>query len=59
MVIVLNELLIKLRTLVDGKSTNCLLDSGASHNFSVNWCDQNGLECKQGKWFIVQLEDGQ
>ena len=60
MVIVLNESLINLRTLVDKKSTTCLLDSGASYNFfSVNWCDQNGLEYKQGKWFSVQLVDGQ
>ena len=60
MVIVLNESLIKLRTLVDGKSAVCLLDSGVSHNFfSVNWCEQNGLEYKQGKWFSVQLADGQ
>ena len=50
MVIIFNESLIKLRALVDGKSTDCLLDSGASHNFfSVNWCEQNGLEYKQGK----------
>ena len=60
MVIVLNELLIKLRTLVDRKSAVCLLDSGALHNFfSVNWCEQNGLEYKEGKWFSVQLADGQ
>ena len=47
-------------TLVDGKSTDCLLDSGASHNFfSVNWYDQTGLEYKWGKWFYIQLEDEQ
>ena len=56
MVIVLNELLIKLRTLVDGKSAIFPFDSGASHNFfSVNWCKQNGLEYEQGKWLSVQL----
>ena len=37
-----------------------LLDSGASNNFFyVNWCDQNGLEYKWGKWFSIQLADGQ
>ena len=52
--IVLNELLIKLRTLIDGKSADCLLDYGASHNFFyVNWCEQNGLEYAQGKWFDI------
>ena len=60
MVIVFNELLLMLRTLVDGKFADCLLDSGALHNFlSVNWCESNGLEYKQGKWFSVQLADGQ
>ena len=60
MVVVLNELLIKLRILVDGKSTICLLYSEALHNFfSVNWCEQNGLEYKEGKWFSVQLADVQ
>ena len=53
MVIMLNELLIKLRTLVDGKSTVCLLDSGASYNFfSVNWCEQNGLEYKRANGLV-------
>ena len=56
MVIILNELLIKLRTLVDRKSVDCLLDSGASHNFlSVNWYDQNGFDYEKGKWFSDQL----
>ena len=59
MVIVLNESLLKLQTLVDGKSTSCLLDSGALHNFfSINWCKQNDLEYEHSKWFNVQLEDG-
>ena len=60
MVIVLNELLVKLRMLVDRKSAVHLLDNGASHNFfSVNWCEQNGLEYKEGKWFSIQLVDEQ
>ena len=60
MVIVLNESLLTLRTLVDGKFADCLLDSGALHNFlSVNWCESNGLEYEKGKWFSVQLADGQ
>ena len=60
MVIVLNELLINLRTLVDRKSAVCLLDSVASHNFfSVNWCDQNGPKYEWGKWFSDQLADRQ
>ena len=47
MVIILDELLINLRTLVDEKSAECLLNSGALHNFfSVNWYDQNGLNYK-------------
>ena len=59
-VIVLNELLINLRTLTDGILSDCLSDSGALHNFlSVNWCDQNGLDYKLGKWFSIQLADGQ
>ena len=60
MVIILDELLIKLKTLVDGKSANCLLDIGASHNFfSIDWYVQNGLEYEWGKCFSVQLADGQ
>ena len=60
MVIILYKLLINLKTLVDGESANCLLDSGASHNFFfVNWCDQNGLDYKWDKWFSVQLADEQ
>ena len=60
MVIPFNELLINLQTLVDGKSADCLLNNGISHNiFSVNCCDKNGLEYKWGKWFIVKLVDGQ
>ena len=60
MVVVLNESLINLRTLVAGKSVDCLLDSGASHNFvSIEWCKQNALEYKKGDWFSVQLADGQ
>ena len=60
MVIILNEFLIKLRTLADGKSADCLLDSEASHNFfSLNWYDQNGLEYKWCKWFSIQLADRQ
>ena len=60
MVVVLDELLIKLKTLADGKSAICLWDSWALHNFfSVNWCNQNGLKYEWGKWFGVQLADGQ
>ena len=60
MVIVLNELSIKLMTLVDGKSATCLLDSWASHNFFyANCCEQNGLEYKQGKRFSIRLADKQ
>ena len=47
MVFILNESLIKLKTLIDGKFTDYLLDSGASHSlFSINWYKQNGLEYK-------------
>ena len=54
MVIVLNELLIKLKTLIYGKLTDCLLDNSASHNFfSIVWCDQNGLDYEWGKWFSI------
>ena len=59
MVIILDGLSIKLKNLVDGKSANCLLDSGALYNFfSVNWCDHNGLKYEWGKWFSIQLADG-
>ena len=60
MVVVLDESLINLRTLVAGKSTDCLLDSGASHNFlSVEWCKENSIEYESGDWFSVRLADGQ
>ena len=60
MVVVLNDSLITLRTLVAGKSADCLLDSGASHNFlSASWCRDNSLEFEEGDWFSIKLTDGQ
>ena len=60
MFITLNELLINFKTLVDGKYNDYLLDHGVLHNFfSVNWCDQNGLENEWGKWFSIQMAEGQ
>ena len=49
-----------MRTLVDGKFIDCLLDVKTLHNFlSINWCEKNGLEHKEGKWFSIQMADGQ
>ena len=59
MVIVLHNQLISLKTTIFGKSAECLLDSGASHNFvALDWCQKNELKIENGKTFGVRLADG-
>ena len=59
MVIALHNQLITLKTTICGKSAECLLDSGASHNFlALDWCQKNELKVENGETFGVRLADG-
>ena len=59
MVITLHNQLITLKTTIFGKLAECLLDSGALHNFlALDWCQKNKLKVKNGKTFGVWLADG-
>ena len=59
MVIALHNQLITLKTTICGKSAECLLDSGASHNFlALDWCQKNELKVENGETFGVWLADG-
>ena len=59
MLIALHNQLINLKTTICGKSAECLLDSGALHNFlALDWCQKNELKVENGETFEVQLADG-
>ena len=59
MVIALHNQLITLKTTICGKLAECLLDSGASHNFlALDWCQKNELKVENGETFGVWLADG-
>lgn len=60
MIVVLNELLTSLRTLIYDKSIECLLNSGASHNFLFsNWSLEWGQKFDNDDRFGVNLTDRQ
>ena len=60
MVVMLNNQLLSLKTVINDSPATCLLDSGATHNFlSVDWCKANGLKFDSTKHFYVYLADRQ
>ena len=60
MVVMLNNQLLSLNTVINDSPANCLLYSGAIHNFlSADWCQANGSEFNSTKHFSVYLADEQ
>ena len=60
MVVMLNNQLLSLKTVINDSPATCLLDSGATHNFlSADWCKANGLQFDSTEHFSVRLADGQ
>ena len=60
MVVLLNNQLLSLKTIINDSPAICLLDSGATHSFlSADWCQANGLKFDSTKHFSVYLADEQ
>ena len=60
MVVMLNNQLLSLKTIINDSPATCLLDSGAIYNFlSADWCKANGLKFDFMEHFSVCLVDRQ
>jgi len=60
MAVIVDGSLLHIEASIGGEFANCLMDSGASHNFlSSNWCEIHGLEPEVIDHFEVRLADGQ
>ena len=60
MVVMLNNQLLSLKTVINDNPATCLLDSGATHNFlSADWYKANGLKFDSTEHFSVYLAFGQ
>ena len=58
MVVMLNNQLLSLKTVINDSPATCLLDSGATHNFlSADWCKANSLKFDSTEHFSVYLAD--
>ena len=54
MVVMLNNQLLSLKTVINDGSATCLLDSGATHNFlPADWCQANGLKLDSIEHFSI------
>ena len=59
-VVMLNNQLLSLKTVINDSPTTCLLDSSATHSFlSADWCKTNGLKFDSTEHFSVHLADRQ
>ena len=59
MVITICNQMISLKTSISGKTAECLLDSGASHNFlAFDWHQKNEFKVENRETFKVWLVDG-
>ena len=59
MVVILNNQLLSLRTVINDSPATCLLDNGVTHNFlASDWCQANGLLVNSTEHFSVYLADG-
>ena len=60
MVVMLNNQLLSLNTVINDSPATCLLDSGTTHNFlSADWCKVNCLKFDSTEHFSVCLADRQ
>ena len=60
MVVMLNNQLLSLKTVINDCPATCLLDSGATHKFlSADWCKVNGLKFDSTEHFSVCLANRQ
>ena len=60
MVVMLNNQLLSLKTVINDSPAICLLDSGATHNLlSAGWCKVNGLKLNFTEHFSICLADRQ
>ena len=56
MVVILNNQLLSLKTVINDSPATSLLDSGATHIFlSADWCKANGLKIDSTEHFSVCL----
>ena len=59
-VVMLNNQLLSLMTVINDSPATCLLDNYATHSFlSADWCQANGLKFDFSKHFSVYLADKQ
>ena len=60
MVVVLNNQMLSLKTVINDCPATCLLDSGATHTFwSIDWCKACGLKVDSIEYFSIHLSDEQ
>ena len=60
MVVILNNQLLSLKTIINDSPATFLLDSGATHNFlSADWSKANGLKVDSTEQFSIYLADRQ
>ena len=60
MIVMLNNQLLSLKTVINDSPATCLLDSGATYNFlSADWCKANGLKFDSTEYFSIYLADRQ